>query len=174
MAVTPRTIVRNPLLMLIFTAAALFVGSMLFTCPLKTACKTTVYEPPAQTIAVHQVNMATAQAEKSAGYGWLGIEIQTMSSQRADQLGLHANHGVLVVSTQRNRPAQQAGIQTHDVILQFDGMAMRSACQLKNAVGKTAPGTRVPVTVDRDGKQITFYPVVTDRDGALGCGARCR
>lgn len=171
MAVTPRTIIRNPLLLLLFSVAAIFAASFFFTnCPVMTACKAKNNQPYESVQPIHQMNVA----HNTAGYGWLGIEILTMTPQQAQLRNMQADRGVLVVSTQRHRPAVMSGIRANDVIVQYDGMAMRSACQLKNAVGKTTPGTRVPVTVNRDGHQITFYPVVTDRDGALGCGATCR
>lgn len=182
MAITPRTVFRNPFLMLFFGAFALAGLTFLLTCP-GTApstsncglAKSSAPPPQARVQAVKTVNVATMQAARSAEHGWLGVEIQTLNAERAKWAGIeNVDRGVLVLGVQERRPAQLAGFQPYDVIVNFNGKTMGNACQLKKTVAATAPGTKVPVEVIRDGQRLILHPTLTEKDGRLGCGGACR
>lgn len=170
MAITPRTVVRNPLLLLFF-AAFVVGGGVYFFSPCTHSC---MYSPPAQKTAVRTVNMATIQAAKTTeGHGWLGVEIQTLTPQRAQYAGVASTGGVLVLGLQDGRPAQVAGFQEYDVITSFNHTRMTSACQLKHAVAATPPGALVPVTVIRQGQVVRLHPTLSEKEGPRGCGEAC-
>jgi len=86
--------------------------------------------------------------------GWLGVQIQAVSPEIADSLGLEDGHGALVADVAKSSPADKSGLQVTDVILDFDGEAIEDTRELVRQVAKTAPGEKVPVTVWRDGKQV--------------------
>ncbi|RVC72932.1 PDZ domain-containing protein, partial [Mesorhizobium sp. M4A.F.Ca.ET.022.05.2.1] len=88
--------------------------------------------------------------------GWLGVEIQPVTSDIAESLGLRSEKGALVSSAQDDGPGKKAGITAGDVITQVDGKDVASPKELARLIGAFAPGKSVDVTVWRDGKSETI------------------
>ncbi|MCA0001913.1 MULTISPECIES: Do family serine endopeptidase [unclassified Mesorhizobium] len=84
--------------------------------------------------------------------GWLGVEIQPVTSDIAESLGLKSNNGALVSSAQDDGPGKKSGITAGDVITQVDGKDVASPKELARLIGAYSPGKSVDVTVWRDGK----------------------
>ncbi|MET3582173.1 serine protease Do [Mesorhizobium robiniae] len=87
--------------------------------------------------------------------GWLGVEIQPVTSEIAESLGLKSDKGALVSSAQNDGPGKKAGISAGDVITQVDGKDVASPKELARLIGAYQPGKSVDVTVWRDGKSET-------------------
>src|SRR6478672_6019106 len=87
--------------------------------------------------------------------GWLGVEIQPVTSDIAESLGLKSEKGALVSSAQDNGPGKKAGITAGDVITQVDGKDVASPKELARLIGAYSPGKSVDVTVLRNGKTET-------------------
>ncbi|GLS35826.1 serine peptidase [Mesorhizobium tianshanense] len=87
--------------------------------------------------------------------GWLGVEIQPVSSEIAESLGLKSDKGALVSSAQDDGPGQKAGISAGDVITQVDGKDVASPKELARLIGSYQPGKPVDVTLWRNGKSET-------------------
>ena len=87
--------------------------------------------------------------------GWLGVEIQPVTSDIAESLGLKSQKGALVSGAQDAGPGKKAGITAGDVITQVDGKDVDSPKELARVIGAYAPGKSVDVTVWRDGKSQT-------------------
>jgi serine protease Do len=87
--------------------------------------------------------------------GWLGVEIQPVTSEIADSLGLKSDKGALVSSAQDGGPGKKAGIIPGDVITQVDGKDIASPKDLARQIGAYPPGKSVDVTVWRKGKTET-------------------
>ena len=75
----------------------------------------------------------------------LGESVQAGSDDRA-----------LVGDVSPGSPAAKAGLKSGDVITQFNGQAIQDASQLKLRVAETAPGSKAPVIVSRNGEDKTF------------------
>ncbi|RUX86492.1 PDZ domain-containing protein, partial [Mesorhizobium sp. M7D.F.Ca.US.004.01.2.1] len=88
--------------------------------------------------------------------GWLGVEIQPVTSDIAESLGLKSEKGALVSSAEDASPGKKAGITTGDVITQVDGKDVASPKELARLIGAYSPGKSVDVTVWRDGKSQTI------------------
>jgi len=88
--------------------------------------------------------------------GWLGVEIQPVTSDIAESLALKSEKGALVSSAQDDGPGKKAGIAAGDVITQVDGKDVASPKELARLIGAFAPGKSVDVTVWRDGKSETI------------------
>jgi len=84
--------------------------------------------------------------------GWLGVQIQPVSRDIADSLGLADAAGALVVEPQADSPGAKAGIKKGDVITALDGEPVKTPRDLARRVADIAPGTKVDVSVWRDGK----------------------
>lgn len=88
--------------------------------------------------------------------GWLGVRIQTVTDEIAESLGLDKGRGALVASVTEGGPAQKAGIQQGDVVLELDGKPVKSMRRLPRIVAETEIDKDVEVVVWRDGKRKTL------------------
>jgi serine protease Do len=88
--------------------------------------------------------------------GWLGVHIQAVTEEIAETLGLKKAEGALVANIIENSPAAQGGIKSGDVILEFDGKAVKDMRSLPRIVAETEVGKPVDVEVWRDGDEKTL------------------
>lgn len=95
--------------------------------------------------------------------GWLGVNIQQVTDEIAESLGLTGGaRGALVARAQEDAPAAQGGIQAGDVILRFNGQEVREMRNLPRIVADTAVGSQAPVVVWRDGAERTLTVTVAE------------
>ena len=87
--------------------------------------------------------------------GYLGVQIQGVTPEIADSLGLKANEGALVAETQPDTPAASAGLKSGDVIVKLNGEAVKSSAELTRRVGALKPGDKAEVTYVRNGEEKT-------------------
>ncbi|MBJ7532612.1 Do family serine endopeptidase [Rhodomicrobium vannielii ATCC 17100] len=87
--------------------------------------------------------------------GWLGVQIQGLTPELADSLGLKTTAGALVAAPQSGSPAEKAGIKTGDVITQVDGTEVKDGRDLAKKIADIAPGANAKLTVLRDGETKT-------------------
>ncbi len=106
-------------------------------------------------IPVNLVKNVTEQlkANGQVSRGWLGVEIQNLDQQLADSFGMSHPYGALVASVVPSSPADKAGVQAGDVIVAFNGTEVNSANHLPLLVGNTATGSKVDLTVRRNGSE---------------------
>ncbi|MGF7007396.1 Do family serine endopeptidase [Aminobacter sp. BE322] len=98
--------------------------------------------------------------------GWLGVEIQPVTKDIAESLGLTSEKGAIVASAQDDGPAKKAGIAAGDIITAVDGKEVASPKELSRLVAGIAPGKSVDVTVWRDGKAQSFKVGLGEIPGA--------
>jgi Do/DeqQ family serine protease len=82
--------------------------------------------------------------------GYLGVVIQTMSSELASKFEVAENGGVLIGDILRGSPAENAGLKRGDVILDFAGRPVQKMQELQRLVAATRPGTPVGLKIRRD------------------------
>ncbi|MFZ2065201.1 MAG: Do family serine endopeptidase [Xanthobacteraceae bacterium] len=87
--------------------------------------------------------------------GWIGVQIQPVTPDIADSMGLKKAAGALVAEPQAGSPAVKAGIKSGDVITAVNGTPVRDARQLARRIGTMAPGASITVDLIRDGQQKT-------------------
>ncbi len=85
--------------------------------------------------------------------GWIGVQIQEVNRDLAESFGLDKPAGALVSRVLPDTPAEAAGVLAGDIILDFDGTPIQFSAELPYLVGRTRPGTRVPMNVVRDGNR---------------------
>jgi serine protease Do len=88
--------------------------------------------------------------------GWIGVQIQPVTSDIADSMGLKSPTGALVAEPQANGPAAKAGIESGDVITSVNGETVKDARELARTIGTLAPGTAVKLNVLHKGKDETI------------------
>ncbi|UCF91754.1 MAG: DegQ family serine endoprotease [Desulfobacterales bacterium] len=87
---------------------------------------------------------------------WLGVMIQNITPELKAKLGLGTDEGALVSDVVSGGPAEKAGVKRGDVILQFDGKAIRSSRDLPFVVASTPIGKTVVVDVMRDSQRMSL------------------
>jgi serine protease Do len=85
--------------------------------------------------------------------GRIGVQIDQVSKEVAESIGLGPARGALVRGVEPNSPAAKAGLEPGDIILRFDGKAIERSADLPRLVGNTKPGTTSRITVFRRGAQ---------------------
>jgi len=107
---------------------------------------------PADTVK----SVITQLREKgSVTRGWIGVQIQSVTPDIADSLGLKKAAGALVSEPQANSPAAKAGIESGDVIASVDGKPVRDARELARRIGTMAPGISVRLGLIHQGAEKT-------------------
>jgi serine protease Do len=92
--------------------------------------------------------------------GWLGVQVQRVTPELAQSLGLEQAHGALVGEVQPISPAERAGIRRGDVIVGFGGEEIEDMSELPRVVATTPPGTEVDAQLVRKGQEQTVRVVV--------------
>ena len=102
--------------------------------------------------------------------GRIGVQIEQVSKEVAESIGLGKPSGALVRSVEAGGPADKAGIEGGDIITRFDGKAIEKSSDLPRIIGGTKPGTKSTITVFRRGTTkdlgITIAEVDADKPTA--------
>jgi serine protease Do len=96
--------------------------------------------------------IAQLKDKGSVSRGWIGVQIQPVTSDIADSLGLKKAEGALVAEPQANGPAAKAGIESGDVITAVNGETVKDARELARTIGGLAPGNAVKLNVLHKGE----------------------
>ncbi|MEZ5307545.1 MAG: Do family serine endopeptidase [Pyrinomonadaceae bacterium] len=84
--------------------------------------------------------------------GILGVNIQEVTTDIAEQFGVEAGGGAIVSNVREGSAAEKAGLKRGDIITEIDGKNVEDGNFLRNRVASTAPGTKVELTIIRDKK----------------------
>ena len=103
-------------------------------------------------------NMVKQVMDDLVSYGkvirsWIGVQIQPLDESKAKALGLDSRNGALVADVVKNGPAEKAGIETGDVIVEFNSTKVKTVDNLRNKVSASKPNKNYPLTLIRDGKR---------------------
>jgi serine protease Do len=99
--------------------------------------------------------VAQLREKGSVTRGWIGVQIQPVTLDLADSLGLKKAAGALVSEPQSNSPAAKAGIESGDVITSVDDTSVADARELARRIGMMAPGTTVKLGLIHQGQEKT-------------------
>jgi serine protease Do len=100
--------------------------------------------------------VAQLKATGSVSRGWIGVQIQPVTQDIADSLGMKKAEGALVAEPQANGPAAKAGIESGDVITSVNGETVKDARELARTIGGFAPGAAVKLNVLHKGQEKTI------------------
>jgi serine protease Do len=98
--------------------------------------------------------VAQLRATGEVARGWLGVQIQEVSQDLAESFGLDKASGALIAQVFDDSPAQEAGLQSGDVITQVDGHEIVMSAQVAHFIGAIAPERSVVIQLVRDGESI--------------------
>src|SRR6478609_8475687 len=121
---------------------------------------TAIYSPSGGSVGIaFSIPAATVKSvvaqlkdKGSVSRGWIGVQIQPVTSDIADSLGMKKAEGALVAEPQVNGPAAKAGIESGDVITSVNGEAVKDARELARTIGGLAPGATVKLNVLHKGQ----------------------
>src|SRR6516165_7674720 len=122
---------------------------------------TAIYSPSGGSVGIaFSIPAATVKSivaqlkdKGSVSRGWIGVQIQPVTSEIADSLGLKKAGGALVAEPQANGPAAKAGIESGDVITAVNGETVKDARELARTIGGISPGTAVKLNVLHKGEE---------------------
>ena len=123
------------------------------------------FEASANELATRAAELADLAQEKSEevqgpsvfvssdedGSGWLGVEIGEVTAEKAKDLKLTAQRGVVVMDVEPDGPAAKAGLKENDVITQYDGQVVEGTVQFRRLVRETPTGRTVALVISRSG-----------------------
>ena len=94
--------------------------------------------------------------------GRIGVQIDQVSKEVAEAIGLGKTQGALVRGVESGAPAEKAGIEAGDIILKLDGKSIEKSSDLPRLVGNVKPGTKAVVTVFRRGVTKDFTVTIAE------------
>ncbi|OGV61425.1 MAG: hypothetical protein A2283_01075 [Lentisphaerae bacterium RIFOXYA12_FULL_48_11] len=103
---------------------------------------------------------------------YIGVYPQEITSDMADALGIKDHQGIIISNVMKGSPAEKAGIKHGDIIVKLNGQDVKSPVEFRNEVSSKAPGTKLNVTISRDGKEEKFSITTAELqdDSVAGAG----
>jgi len=99
--------------------------------------------------------VAALKEKGSVTRGFIGVQMQPVTKEIAEAIGLKEPRGALVAEAIKDGPAAKAGIKTGDTIVAVDGQPIKEAKDLSRKVAQVTPGKTLSLTIYRDGKERT-------------------
>ena len=99
--------------------------------------------------------IASLKDKGAVARGWIGVQIQPVTDEIADSMGLSSTKGALVAETQPNSPAQTAGLRSGDVITAVNGDKIDSPRELSRRIAALGPEAKVELSYIHDGAEKT-------------------
>jgi serine protease Do len=99
--------------------------------------------------------VAALKEHGSVSRGWIGVQIQPVTQDIAEALGLKSTKGALVAQPQRGAPAEAAGLKSGDVITGINGEKIDNPRMLARKIASLGPGKTVDITYIRNGAEKT-------------------
>ena len=115
--------------------------------------------------------------------GYLGVNIQPVTTEMAESMGMKSAAGAIVDEAMPGTPAAEAGLKPGDVITKLNGKDVKDAADLTMRIGSFKPGDKVELTYMRDGAEKTAQVTLADQknetvakadNGTQAEGARAR
>jgi serine protease Do len=119
-------------------------------------------------------NWVVGQLVKSGSVkrAYLGVMIQPLDQQLADQFGVKVREGILVGDVQAKSPAAEAGIKPGDLILKFDGKPVSDVQQLVGLVDRSPVDGKASVEIIREGKRMEIPVSLHEQPAEYGLASR--
>lgn len=102
-------------------------------------------------VAMNVVDQIKSKGKVSRG--WLGVQIQDVTRQLAESFGMDRPHGALVAKVIPGGPAEKAGLQIGDIIVEFNGQIIETSGELPPRVGMTPIDEKSKLKIIRQGEK---------------------
>ena len=107
--------------------------------------------------------------EGKVSHGRIGVQITDVRSEAAEAFGLENRDGAVVTTVESGGPADDAGLEPGDVIVDYNGQLIKSTNELVQIVLRTKPGTIVPLTINVARSLEVVIPMLASVVPALFC-----
>jgi serine protease Do len=107
----------------------------------------------------------------SKGSAYLGVDVADISKDRISSLKLKDEHGVEITMVDHDAPAGKAGLQEHDVVLEFNGARVEGEEQLKRMIHETPAGRKITLGISRDGQMLQLPVTLGERSKTTAWGS---
>jgi len=97
--------------------------------------------------------------------GYLGVTVQPLTVALRRSLGLGNATGALVQDVEAGSPAERAGVQPYDIVVDVEGEAAGTNDRLLSAIAARRPGSHVSLHVVRDGRALSLTAKLAERPG---------
>ncbi|MDB5894353.1 MAG: serine peptidase, partial [Rhodoferax sp.] len=94
--------------------------------------------------------------------GRIGVQIDQVTKEVAESIGLGKPQGALVRGVESGSPAEKAGVEAGDIVVKFEGKAIDKFSDLPRMVGNTKPGSKATLTVFRRGSTKDITVVIAE------------
>lgn len=108
------------------------------------------FDIPASTVAAI---IPQLRAHGHVSRGWLGVQIQNVSKDIAESVGLDKASGALVTTAQSDSPAMRAGLKPGDVVVSLNGIAVKDPKDLARRVAALGPNRSIELSIWRNGRK---------------------
>ena len=95
--------------------------------------------------------------------GWIGVELQEITPELADSLGLKMEAGAIIAGVVRDGPAFRAGIKPIDILVEVEGKPVRSTSDMLNLVSQLKPGNNAKIKILRNNTEMVLHVVIGKR-----------
>jgi serine protease Do len=92
--------------------------------------------------------------------GWFGVKIQSVTDDIAESMTMGKARGALIADVTKTGPAEKAGIEPGDVVIEFNGKPVNAMRDLPRIVADTEIGKKVPIKIFRKGKELELMAEV--------------
>ena len=118
------------------------------------------------------INLARHVAEQLVAHGtvkraMIGVTLANMTPEIAEGFGLGNQQGVIIQNVFKGSPAEKAGLQRNDVIVEMNGVPVVDRDKFRLKIADTPAGTKIKLVVLREGKRVNSEVTLTDRDDNL-------
>jgi serine protease Do len=118
------------------------------------------------------INLAKHVAEQLVAHGtvkraMMGVTLAQLTPELAEGFGIANQQGVVVQSVNKDSPAERAGLQRNDIIVEMNGQTVIDRDKFRLKIADTPAGSKVKLGVLRDGKKMSLEVTLTDRDEFL-------
>ena len=108
-------------------------------------------DSPQARVGVEQ-DLVQSLLETEGDGGWLGVTLAEVTAEKAKELKLPAERGVILTEVEADSPAAKAGLKANDVVTEFNGQRVEGMAQFRRLIRETPAGRTVQLTIWRDGR----------------------
>ena len=96
--------------------------------------------------------------------GYFGVVVQTLTPDLAEALNSSVNQGAIIASIEKDSPAEESGLQIHDIVTAINGHPVKNSAEMRNRIGVLNVGDKVDMVVYRGKKKLQLQTHITGDD----------